>query len=90
VRFANSDSNDPSFLALKTTVNGGQYNNSVESCVEACGAAGYNLAGVEFGLECCTCFHFVTLMDFSSPDQTLLLKGVTITVPRVVSRLSLR
>ena len=55
LRFANSDSNDARTLTEKTPVDGA-YNNSVESCVGACGDAGYRLAGVEFAGECCTCF----------------------------------
>jgi hypothetical protein len=57
---------------------GGPSNNSVESCVDACGAPGNNIAGVEAS-TCCMCLHFVSLFDgLSSPDQISLLKGVAI------------
>jgi hypothetical protein len=66
---------------VKTPVAGGPYNNSVESCVEACGAAGFNVAGVEFMFECCMCLQFVSIFDgHSSADQISLLKGVTISI----------
>jgi hypothetical protein len=81
VRFANSDSNDARYLPKHMNVNGGLYNVSVESCVEGCGDVGYNLAGVEFGHECCM-FSLRLFDELSSPDQTpLLLKGVTISSP---------
>ncbi|KAI9449322.1 WSC domain-containing protein [Lactarius psammicola] len=47
-----SDSNDARLLTVQTSVNGGQFNNSVESCINACNTAGYPLAGVEFANEC--------------------------------------
>ncbi len=56
LRFANSDSNDARTLTVKTQVDSGIFNNSVEGCVSACGDAGYPLAGVEFADECCTFF----------------------------------
>ncbi len=56
VCFANSDSTDARVLAERTLVKGGPEMNTVESCVGACNAAGYPLAGVEFANECCTCF----------------------------------
>ena len=54
MRCANSDSNNVRSLPVQISVIGGQYNNSVESCVEACGAGGFSLAGMEFAQECCT------------------------------------
>jgi len=56
VRFANSDPDDARILAVRTLVQGGPELNSVKSCIGACEAAGYGLAGVEFANECCTCF----------------------------------
>ena len=41
---------------MNLTVNGGPYNNTVENCINACGDEGYAFAGVEFALQCCTCF----------------------------------
>ena len=58
VRCANSDSTDARALSVQVSVIGGQYNNSVESCIEACGAGGFSLAGMEFALECCSCRLF--------------------------------
>ena len=52
-----TDSNDARTLAVQTLVKGGPELNSVESCIGACEAAGYILAGVEFANECCTCFN---------------------------------
>jgi len=75
VRFANSDPDDARALAVRTLVKGGPEMNSVESCIGACGAAGYSLAGVEFANECCT-FFTSSLDALSSPDQTSLFKGV--------------
>jgi hypothetical protein len=64
---------------------GGPSNNSVESCVDACGAPGNNIAGVEAS-TCCMCLHFVSLFDgLSSPDQISLLKGVAISAISKVS-----
>jgi len=47
-----SDSNDARTLTVQVSVTGGQYNNSVGSCVPACEAAGYSIAGVEFAQQC--------------------------------------
>jgi len=47
-----TDSNDARTLTVQVSVTGGQYNNSVESCVPTCNAAGYSIAGVEFAEEC--------------------------------------
>ena len=41
-------------LSVPTAPIGGASNNSVESCTDACFAAGYTLAGVEYSAECCT------------------------------------
>ena len=71
----NSDSNDARTLTEPQAVVGGQYNNTVENCTEACKSSGYSLAGVEFAQECCTCSLFDGL---PSPDQKSLLKGVVI------------
>jgi hypothetical protein len=35
---------------------------SAETCTAACGANGYPLAGLEFGVECCTSFISLTLL----------------------------
>jgi hypothetical protein len=57
VPFANSDSNDARTLSAQVIIiDGGQYNNSAENCVNACGAAGFDYAGVEFATQCCMCF----------------------------------
>lgn len=42
--------------ALEAVVDAG--NTTVESCVAACQARGYSLAGVEFGKECCEFLSF--------------------------------
>ncbi|KAF8269902.1 WSC domain-containing protein [Lactarius quietus] len=47
-----SDSNDARTLSDPTTVVGGQYNNSVENCINACQYTGYSFAGLEFALQC--------------------------------------
>ena len=44
-------SDSTSARALGAVVNAGD--TTVESCVAACQAQGYSLAGVEFGRECC-------------------------------------
>jgi hypothetical protein len=74
VRFVNSDSNDARALIVPMTdsVIGSK---TVENCVKACGVAGYTIAGLELAQECCTCRIFDEL---SSPDNTSLLKGVTL------------
>jgi len=51
-----SDSNDARIITVQISVDGGQYNSSVENRTGACDAAGYDLVGVEFAQECCTCF----------------------------------
>ena len=53
--FVNSDTNDARILSQPKNVTGGQFLNSVETCIEACRVANYPYAGVEFGVECCTC-----------------------------------
>jgi hypothetical protein len=72
-----SDMADTRTLGILTNITGGQYNTSVKSCTEACWANDFAYAGVEFTLECCTCFTCL-FDELSSPDQTSLLKGVTI------------
>lgn len=49
-----SDSPSMRTLALRTAVLGGDYNNSVQGCTDACFSLGYSLAGVENGDECRT------------------------------------
>lgn len=71
--FLNRDSNDARALPAQVNIVGGQYNNSVQNCCEACSDAGYGVAAMEYARECCTCRLFDEL---SSPDQTSLSKGV--------------
>ena len=75
VRFINSDSETTRILPVKIPVYGGQFGNSVYHCALACEIAGFTLAGMEFGIECCAC----RLLDgLSSPDQTWFQKGAAI------------
>lgn len=47
------DSIDRRTLRNRLGVPGGAAGMSIEACLEACAAAGYSLAGVEFASECC-------------------------------------
>ena len=49
---------------MQVSVEGGQDNNSIVGCTEACKLAGYGIAGVEAGRDCCTCFNAVSSMSF--------------------------
>lgn len=50
-----SDSVQARTLSVPTNPVGGASNNSVQSCTDACFAAGYPLAGMEYSDECCMC-----------------------------------
>lgn len=52
-------SDDVNAHALQTSVSLGS-GNTVESCIAACSNAGYTVAGVEYGDECCTSDGFRT------------------------------
>ena len=68
----NSDSNEMRTLDVHLPVEGGPYNNTVENCIEACREARYDLAGVEFASQCCTCY---TLSLFDEICSSFALQG---------------
>jgi hypothetical protein len=72
--FTNSDSNDARTLTEQVSVQGGEYNNTVESCTSACNAAGYVKAGVEFANQCCTPFTS-SLNELPFSNQTFAAQG---------------
>ena len=55
--FANRDLNDARTLKERM-LPGPDGTNDAESCIYSCTIAGYSLAGMEFGGECCTCFSW--------------------------------
>ena len=52
----NSDSVDSRTLTTEVSVLGGQYNLTVENCVDQCINYGFTGAGMELGQQCCTRF----------------------------------
>jgi len=47
-----NDSNNARALSVQVSVRGGQYNNTVDNCIDACIDRNYRAAGVEFAQEC--------------------------------------
>jgi hypothetical protein len=76
-------------LSHRTAVLGGNNNNSVESCTDACLSLGYHLAGVEYGHECCTYYlsprfstHSLCFLKTAAPPSTVtLLRHPRLIVP---------
>ena len=50
----NRDEDAARTLNVPQSVIGGKYNNTVENCINACGAANYSFAGMKSALDCCT------------------------------------
>ncbi len=63
--FANSDNVTSRTLSTQVSVAGGQYSNTPGRCTQACRDRSFQLAGLENGDQCCTCFKFVFQMSFS-------------------------
>jgi hypothetical protein len=53
-KLGNSDSSDRRALSVPVEI--AQYSNSVEVCINACKAEGFDMAGVESAQDCCTYF----------------------------------
>ena len=69
VRFVNSDNDNAKTLAVQKSGLGGQFNNTVENCIDVCEGANFKFAGVgdQGGKYCCTCRLFNGLSP-PSPD----------------------
>ena len=50
----NSDNVDARTLTTEVSVTGGQYELTVEKCIQQCMNDGFRGAGVELGQQCCT------------------------------------
>ena len=67
VRFVNSDDDIARTLTELKSGPGGEFNNTVENCINACRAAGYYYAGMEAAKYCCAC-RFFNGLSYPSPD----------------------
>ena len=69
----NSDSVNARTLTTEVSVEGGQYDLTVEKCVDQCINYGFTRAGVELGQQCCT--QFLLLISMIVPLTNLGLQG---------------